>query len=425
MAMKQTNSTLLSKLGDKARKAHEAHRYDDTEYSSFGDLPPGIKNGVAQLVDCKFVQIAEGKQGAGNYMFYAAGSVQIPKVHDGVPIEGLRTQISCPVFDTPDRKNRQTVADHLKWIYNELRKLGVNTAEMELDELEATVAALVEAGPYFRFKTFQSEPTPEFPDPKVQHIWLGLAENYEPEEPEKTDDGSEEEDEETVPPAKTLFPSFSNGAATKIPAKAAVKSGNARVGIPPTKTKPAVAAPVVSPAAVTSQAKGKTYAPPKAAVPIPASKGKRVAPPAEEPEEEDVTTGDGDFDEFGDLDSLQARAEADDDDAQQTLTNMAINAGASDEDVTNAKSWAEIVDMITNTQGTEGEREEEEEQPTVPEVGQVWNYRPTDPRTRKPVTKSQECEVIKVDEAKGTVTLKNLNDQKVKYQSVPFDRLEE
>src|SRR5690349_21501065 len=133
---KQTaKSDLFKKLGDKGKAAVREAQTVEVSYDNFGDLPPGINNGVARLVDCKFTQIAEGKQNAGEFMFYAAGVVVAPKEHEGIPVEGLRTQISEPLFDTPTR-SRKTVADHLKWIYNELGKLGLDVSTLDENNLE-------------------------------------------------------------------------------------------------------------------------------------------------------------------------------------------------------------------------------------------------------------------------------------------------
>lgn len=181
MPKQVTRSGLLGKLGDKLRRAHEAHKGDETTYSQFGDLPPGIENGVAQLVDCKFTQIKEGKNNAGEWMFYAAGVVVLPRSVGGIPIEGLRTQISEPLFDTPNR-SRETVAEHLAWIYNQLRLLGVNTSEMQVEDLEATAAGIKEIAPYFRFRTWRGDATKEFPNLRTNHVWNGCISDFDPDE---------------------------------------------------------------------------------------------------------------------------------------------------------------------------------------------------------------------------------------------------
>ena len=164
-------ATLKKKGGD---KAFDAHKADETVFSSGGNLPPGIEGGVAQLVDCKFDVFKKGKT-EGEYFFFASGVVKEPKQHNGVRVEGLRTSIIEPMCDTPGR-SREDVDAHLEWVLNEMRKLGVNTAELDVEDLEETVADLREAKPHFRFRTWQGSATKQFPNPRVNETWNGTCE---------------------------------------------------------------------------------------------------------------------------------------------------------------------------------------------------------------------------------------------------------
>ncbi len=179
MAAQKTTSKLSSKLGAQLKSAHEKHKDDDTEFSQFGELPDGIEHGIAQLVDCKFDVVKEGKQNAGQFYFYAAGVVVKPKIHEGNPIEGLRTSITEPLYPTPTR-SRKTLDEHLGWIYNELRKLGVDTKTVNPDNLEQTVEALKQSAPYFKFRTWKGDKATEGQykdqEPRVQHNWNGWCE---------------------------------------------------------------------------------------------------------------------------------------------------------------------------------------------------------------------------------------------------------
>lgn len=194
---KKKKSALSKALGNKGQKALNAHKSDETEFDTGGSLPAGIEGGVAQLVDCKFGEVAEGKENAGKPYFYAAGIVHEPKEHGGVPIEGRRTSITEPLYDTPTR-SRKDVDDHMDWILNELRKLGVDTEELnDLDELDATASALKDDGPYFRFRTWKGEKQTTGPyagrEPRTQEVWSGIIEDYEP--PEDDDEVEEDDDE--------------------------------------------------------------------------------------------------------------------------------------------------------------------------------------------------------------------------------------
>ena len=178
MPAQSGQSKLFAKLGNKLSQAHEERKSEETEYGFFSELPAGIE-GIAQLIDAKFDYVKDGKQSAGEPYFYAAGVVKRPIEAVGQRVEGLRTSLIEPLYDTPTR-TRKTISDHLAFIYNELRKLGVDTTTMPLENLEITVAALKQARPHFRFRTWQGDRQTSGPyanqEPRVQHNWNGLVE---------------------------------------------------------------------------------------------------------------------------------------------------------------------------------------------------------------------------------------------------------
>lgn len=406
MAKKTGKSSLMEKYGKRLTKAHEAHKEDEVEYGNFAELPPGINAGIAQLVECKLGQYEKGDL-EGEYFFYAAGVVVSPKEHTYVPlaaqggknpkpvterIEGGRTSIMEPICDTPDR-TRATVEDHVKWIYNELRKLGVDTTEMEIDDLEQTLEGLKEEAPHFKFRTWQGKPTAQYPDPRVNHSWMGTC-DYEPGDDEDVDesaDDEDEEEEEETPPPKAK----KTAAATKAPAKAPPKNGKA----PAKKTPP--------------------------------------------PDDEDAEA----FDEFEDLGALAKKAQKGDKAAGKRLTELAVEAGVPAKKVEKVKAWAEVVAMIEKAKPTEDEDAEEEteeesdaqgeedeadsgdEEAGEPEDGDGWEplkedvYRFKPLVNGKPGKKEIECEVESVNEAKKTVTLKALDAPHAQYKNVPWAQL--
>lgn len=356
MPVQKGKSSLLAKYGDKLRKAHEAHKGDETEYSSFGELPPGIENGIAQLVLCEFKPFKTGKQ-TGEYYFMAQGVAISPDEHDGRKVAGMRTQIGPePLCDTPG-KSRETLDEHLAWIYNEMRKLGANTDDMSPEDMEAVAAALQEAKPYFRFRTWQGKPTEQYPNPRVNHQWNGAVDYHQ----EEGDSGVED----STPAAK---PS-SNGT-SKPPRKPGSKP-----------------APAPEP----------EYGPPDELNEVPEA-------------------GEGEQD----LDALAAEA-VDSEAAQQQLTDLAVANGVSEDQIAAAASWEEVVELI---RAASEEAEEANEEEWKPAVEQVYRYRPLDAKTKKPVKNSVEAEVIKVDEAKRTVDLRNLDNPKVQYKAVKWEALE-
>lgn len=179
MAKQQAQSGLLGKLGPAGKQAFDEHKNDETNFGAGGDLPAGIEGGIAQLIDCRFAQYQKGDQ-KGEYFFIAAGTVVEPKVFtdpngNKLRVEGYRTQIGPePMCDTPS-KSRKTVADHIAWVLNEFRKLGVDTRSLSVSDFEATAAALKEAGPFFTFRTWKGEATKEYPNPQTFHQWRGAT----------------------------------------------------------------------------------------------------------------------------------------------------------------------------------------------------------------------------------------------------------
>ena len=209
MAKKSAKSGLASKLGAKGSKAVKAHRNDDVNYGNIS-IPGGIRSGVAKLVECKFGQYKSGVN-EGEYYFLAAGIVQANYLNkDDIDTKGLRTQIMIPCCDTKTQAGKETSVDqHVANILNEMKKLGADTEDVEMEDLEELAADLKESEPFFKFSTSQSEPTKAFPDPRVWENWYGSkgVEDWEPEEDDDeveddTEDEEDDEEEEEKPASK-------------------------------------------------------------------------------------------------------------------------------------------------------------------------------------------------------------------------------
>lgn len=413
MPAKKTMSGLAAKLGDAGRKAWEAHKNDEVQYGQGGDLPGGIDNGIAQLVECKFGQYKTGDN-QGEYFFYAAGTVVKPKEHDGIPIEGLRTSIMEPMCETPGR-SRESIEDHVAWVINEMKKLGVQTEDVSYDDLETTAAALKDSAPYFMFRTWQGEVTKQYPNPRVNHTWR------------KAIEFSPEDDTEAVQDNTAKAPSS--------PAKAPAKAATA----------------------------------PKSSNPPKASPASKAVKPESAKEAAEPGAGIGD-----ELDSLGDKADEGDTDAQAELTRLAVQAGIEESTVEEAESFNSVAQMIRDAGGSEpaadeagddlaelgrladedGDQEagdrlselaaekeldpnsyetwsalaealsevgEEAEAATdadwVPQKEEMYFYTP--PKAKKAV----ECEVTAVFESNRKVNLKNSDDGKTIYKSVSWDDL--
>lgn len=378
MPAQKGKSGFLAKHGDRMRKAFDAHKGDETEYSSFGDLPAGVE-GVAQLVECRLTQVKEGKRNAGEWLFYAAGAVKQPAEFEGQRLFGRRTSITCPLYDTPDRQGRKTLEEHLAWVTNELRKLGVETAEMDVEELPDTLVAVKEAAPHFRFRTWkgdkQTQGRYKDQEPRVQHFWEGIVDWT--------------EDDEAGMPSQA--------------------QDNTRA--PGTPKAAAAVRVATTPRTAASPVNGKGTA------------GEGKVKPAEKEEPPEGP-------EFGDLDSLAEAADGGDDGAVEKLTQLALDAGVTQEQIDEADNWSSVVELIGGA-GEESEAPEEtateevtEEEDGTPKVEQVFSYRPVDPTTKKKAAKAIQVEVTAVNTEKKTCDVKSLSDRKKGWRGVKWDALE-
>lgn len=385
MAKQVTTSGIMQKLGQRLLKAHEEHKADETVYSGGGELPAGL-NAIAQLVECKLDRIKPGKDNAGEYFWYAAGVVVSPVEFAGMKVQGLRTSIMEMLCDTPKR-TRETVSDHLGHVYNELRKLGVDTSQMEVKDLEATIQALKELQPHFRFHTFkgkmQTEGEYAGKEPRVNHIWDGICDYTE----EEGDNGVQDDTATST---------------IKTPSKNGTQTASIR---------------------------GK---------PTPRQEVDEALSPADEAdsfnEQGEESGADGIEQRIA---TLVEKADNKDKKAQEELKAMALAAGLDKKDVANADSWSDVGAMIFASTESSGEGKDEgmeggeENLPTAdeepvwePQINEVYLYRPTDPKTKKP-GKGVECEVMSVDKKNSQVKLKNLDTGKVFSSPVSWDKLEQ
>lgn len=177
-------SKLGAKLGDKLNKGFVAHKNDEVKTSGAGELPPGIDDGIAQLVEIKLDTYKKGDQ-KGEFYFYAAAVVMEPEFHENeqgrrIKVRGKRTSIMEPLCDTPKR-SRPDVDSHLAWIMNQLKLMGVDVASWDQSnvaaELEAACDALKELKPFINFRTWKGEATEQYPNPRTNHDWGGLADD--------------------------------------------------------------------------------------------------------------------------------------------------------------------------------------------------------------------------------------------------------
>ena len=101
----KNSSSILARLGAQGKKAHEAHRKDETKNSNFGEMPAGV-TGIAQLTDCRFGTYNKGAN-QGQPYFIARGICKsasiLPPGVTSQGVVGVPTQIMEPMHETPTR----------------------------------------------------------------------------------------------------------------------------------------------------------------------------------------------------------------------------------------------------------------------------------------------------------------------------------
>lgn len=198
MAKKEQKTSFSSVLGQRGAKAFEGSKNNEVVYDKGGELPV-IQAGVAQLTS---MTIGVYKNGANKDkpFFRAAGTVLSPKKvrdDDGneIPVAGLQTSIMIPLCDTKTQKGEVTkMEEHMEKMINEVKKFGVDLSEVAFDDFDSTLEALVETAPQFKFRTWKSKATKEYPDPRCNHVWNGIVE--EDDQVSTDDEGAVEVDED-------------------------------------------------------------------------------------------------------------------------------------------------------------------------------------------------------------------------------------
>lgn len=364
MPVQETESLLMKELGQEFVKAHEQSKNVKPKVNNRSELPSGLR-GIAQLNDIAIKKISQGKD-AGKVMFYADATILDPVEYQGIPVKGRRTQISEPLYATPTRK-RKTIKDHLDFVYEHLKMLGVPVEKLKPSEIETAIAALKakKANVFIAFRTWKGEPatTGEYAgkEPMLNQFWDERVEykkadatetavrNNLPSEPEPTPD---EPEPESIDP----------------------------------------------------------FNPPDA---------ENVT---QEPEPIDPELLDQ-----SDIDSLAKRAdETQDLDASNRLMEMAMNAGISEEQATKGtSSWKELADLIKGKHTNNGTPTKPEPKEIAIGIGDQFGFHPPDPTTKQPSKTAVIVQVLKIDEDKGTVDLARVDNPKMKYLNVSASALKE
>jgi hypothetical protein len=362
-------SGLFAKLGDRLKQAHEQHKNDETTFSNFSDLPAGIEGGIAKLSDCRFSQYKEGDN-KGQYFFMARAIVVHPKRFvdkDGIEhdVQGKATQIGPePLCDTPTR-TRKTVADHVAWVLNELRKLGVDTRQLTSDQYEAAAAAIKAQGPGVKFRTWKGQAQTSGPyagqEPRTQHQWDGTCElPVDSGEVVGVDDETETQTADPSTNGTYEDPSNADGAYDE----------------PATTTDEG---PDLDAIAAKATANDKAACQELIDIAVAAGIPKKTA--------EDADT-------WPELVAMIREAQG--------------GGEAADEVV---EETEEVVEEV------------EEPKPFVPAVGLTCKYHPVDKETKKPQKKAVPVEIVEVDKRAKKVTIKDSDNPRRQWKGVRFDAL--
>ena len=431
---KATVKGLASKLTAESKKSYLSAKDKPAELpKGGGECPAGIDPGIAKITECKF-GVFENGDNKGEYFFMAMAAVVSPKFitsesGDKIPVEGLITRIGPePICDTPKATTRKTQADHLEYVMNQMKLMGADLSNVEVDDLESIAEAIKNSGPYIKFRTWKGKKATEGPykdvEPRVQHTWMGQIE-YEESEDDGVEDNTEERKPEPTPAEKKAAASK----ATQPAKPAATKKAEPKKKDPEPDPEAEEDVPFGDDLDMLVDRVNKGD---EEAEKILHDRAKKLGYTQKEIEDsaswedlaemirsrstetasEEATESDSEEGEE-DLAALAEAASNGDQEAADRLGELAKAAGISEDDY-NQMSWDEAVAAIQAAQGTEEEVEEEEFTPAVTEIYKVVL------ESGKPAV---ECEILAVFEEKRTVNIKNIDTGK-SFKGISWDKLQ-
>jgi len=406
----QTGQSMLMGLGSRAEQFLDKRKAAEPELPGGGDLPPGIENGVAQVVLCGFGKVQAGKKNAGALFFQAQAVVKTPRTFDlpkgqgTVPVAGRRTRIMKTLASSAQLAKGEFDEKAMAWAQDQLKMLAGKDADptlFTLQRLESTAVLIQKAKPHTLFRTWKGSRSDVR---QVDGKWWLCNLN---------DDGSVK----AAVPGKGPYSS-----------QEAAKNANQFAGTEPmTQHVWGGLVPWVEPSPNGQAAAHTQDETPQ--VPVeqeteasPESFDEFAGQEGEEQEEEASHSASEDLDEL-------VAAAPDSRSARARLQELALQAGVAPAAVKNAVEWADVKELIEAAAAGEGEEttedeetaEEKEPQKQGPEVGEVYGYKPlVISKDGKKVRgkKIVDCEVKEVNAEKETVVLKNTVDKKTIYKNV-------
>lgn len=349
------------------------------ETRKFGvDLPPGIKSGVATLIDGEIGTYKSGNQ-KGELYLRLAGTVLKPLKHTYTPkvwkkgsggkgtienldsvsvkTKGLRTQVMFPLCETP----RKSEEENVDLALNMLRLLGANTEELEdVDDLKELVKDLVDEGITFGFRTQASTVSQDYPEERTFENWDEAIDSEDLDDDDDDNDDIDEDDD--------------------------VKEDDEDESDEDSD-----------------------------------EDSEDDEEEEDEDEDEDDESEDPPFGDSDELEELADKAEkgsrSEKKKAQDELDKRAQAAGLdTDSDEYEDLEWHEIAQKIREAD-TDVDDDEEDDEDSPPENGESYMYKP--PRKRKAV----EVTVKTVNKRKQTCTLADGSGNE--YKNIPWDKLED
>lgn len=364
MAEQESQSSLAKKLaqklGQQLTQAHQKHKDAPVETSG-ARLPPGIKNGLAQLSKA-YISVYKEGENKGKDFFRASAIVKSPKsvIIDGREhkAEGLVTQHVIKLFDIPAKGNKAAISFDEQWFefQNFFKWFGILAPEAtdpsEIMEYYVAAMKLItdkspgNDPPYITFETRSWTPPArpgEPPNTFIFEEWTGKGEPHDIEDTVATginEGGSHDPNAPLLPPP-----------------------GDSGLDMPPSNQ-----APIQAPAA-------------------------EVKPDNRTPQELALVA-----------DSDQAGASPEGALAIQLLTSKALQAGIAMEVISNCQSWSEVASLCTPAAAPAEQ---------APVVGTIMKYARRAPDgavmlglDKKPV-QPMPHEIVSVNSTNKTATLKN------------------
>jgi hypothetical protein len=435
-------SSFFNRMGKQLAKVAADNKAKEPEVDSFDELPAPINNGVARLVKCQFQFVKDGEN-KGKDLLYAEAVIVPPTNFKGQPVTG-RIRHMESIYETStgvgDAKKTVTAEQHFAQAQDFLKTLlaipgleKFNPDDVDLPNIERTMARLVKEKPYVKFRTWKGDKQ------VIQPIEVNGKKRY----------GlcTEVLDSQGVPtgdymPAKgrggMVLPTFATEAEAKRQWPFAGRDS---------RTQHVWQGKCLPPAEVAEPGDGVNDGDDQTASNGEVTSGDDVDRFDTEPDGGEAAAsdefggdeGETDWSQSTDLAALLAQAEVDADDdtltsdspAMLRLRELGEEAGL-DAEFLNAEetTWSQIAQAVEEAQNKQGESSEEEEsdeeepeeeaveeeeepeppKPVGPKVRAVYYYTPMG-ADKKP-GKRMEVKIVSVDEEKQTCTVANVTTGK-------------